>query len=368
MRLFWSFIGLLFISAALILFTSSADDPQRATAPSRTNTQTQLQNRTSGSTDDDTPSSINIDAQDAPRGETAARTNPSELAAKQSDSERNASSSSPRTPPTTVAEESPSLKSPQAAGAGTSTTDQTTPASSSQPVINDPDDVIDKTAPAPTSVGAPEPSSTEDETNAPKSSSKTDEDSLDVPAHPSADQLLQGVTQLTEGHKAVGDATPAGLSTGVKIVEREDGSRLINDRFVIRGAGTENDPYQVTWEFLVSASETYKPRLGQKNLPEALTIIDDKIVRITGFIAFPIMAQTADEMLVMLNQWDGCCIGVPPTPYDAIEVRLREPAEGENRLKVFGTVTGRFKIEPYLVKDWLIGLYTMSDAVVKSER
>ena len=39
------------------------------------------------------------------------------------------------------------------------------------------------------------------------------------------------------------------------------------------------------------------------------------------------MAESADASLMMLNQWDGCCIGVPPTPYDAIEVKLKEAAK-----------------------------------------
>ena len=55
-------------------------------------------------------------------------------------------------------------------------------------------------------------------------------------------------------------------------------------------------------------------RRTDKNLIVGLDIGTSKVVAIVGEV---------NEALVMLNQWDGCCIGVPPTPYDAVEVRLR---------------------------------------------
>jgi hypothetical protein len=149
---------------------------------------------------------------------------------------------------------------------------------------------------------------------------------------------------------------------GVALSRNDDGSLLVDHRFVVRGEGTAERPYEITWEFLSSAADTYKPRLGLKNLPGWLEIINNKHVRITGYIAFPLVAQSPDEMLVMLNQWDGCCIGVPPTPYDAVEVKLANAVKGDDRLKTFGTVEGVLSVDPYLVKDWLIGLYLMKDA------
>lgn len=147
----------------------------------------------------------------------------------------------------------------------------------------------------------------------------------------------------------------------VKITPRDDGSSLIDDRFILRGKGTKDDPYRITWEHLVSANETYQPRLGRTIIPGRLKILHDKWVRISGYIAFPIMAQSADEMLVMLNQWDGCCIGVPPTPYDAIEVKLRVAAKGDTRMRQTGSVTGILRVDPYLVKGWLVSLFLMDE-------
>jgi hypothetical protein len=93
-------------------------------------------------------------------------------------------------------------------------------------------------------------------------------------------------------------------------------------------------------------------------------MLDGKWVEITGNIAFPLMAESADECLSMLNQWDGCCIGIPPTPYDAIEVRLKQPAEGKARLATYGVIKGRMKVEPALIGGWLTGLYLMDRATM----
>ena len=144
----------------------------------------------------------------------------------------------------------------------------------------------------------------------------------------------------------------------------EDGWTILDERFPIRGSGTQADPYQVNWDLLVSASETFQPRLGKKRLPERIAMLDGTFVRIVGYVAFPIMATSQNEMLSMRNMWDGCCIGIPPTPYDAVEVRLKQAATGRDRFMSFGTVEGKFSVDPYIKGNWLLGLYLMDDATV----
>lgn len=146
------------------------------------------------------------------------------------------------------------------------------------------------------------------------------------------------------------------------VVKQDDGTTLVDNRFIMKGSGTKADPYRITWEQLISADEVYQPRLGRKVLPERVKMLDGKWVRMSGYIAFPIMATSQDEMLLMLNQWDGCCIGVPPTPFDAVEVKLNAAAKGETRLRATGTVQGILRVDPYLVKDWLVSLYLMDNA------
>ena len=71
-------------------------------------------------------------------------------------------------------------------------------------------------------------------------------------------------------------------------------------------------------------------------------------------------------ILLMRYMWDACCIGVPPTPYDAVEVRLSEPHEVKRgHTFSYGTVQGLLKVDPYLVNNWLVGLYLMEEASLK---
>jgi hypothetical protein len=167
------------------------------------------------------------------------------------------------------------------------------------------------------------------------------------------------------------DATPPAASVSYsgdpKIVTRDDGSVLIDDRFVLRGKGTKEEPYKVTWDQLLSAQDDYVPREGRKKMPARITMLDGKYVELTGFVAFPVMADSDDECLSMMNQWDGCCIGVPPTPYDAVEVRLDSPAKGNARLTTYGTIKGKLKISPHLVGGWLVGLYVMDGGALKPQ-
>ena len=147
-----------------------------------------------------------------------------------------------------------------------------------------------------------------------------------------------------------------------------DGSISVDDAWTIRGAGTDASPYEVSWEFLSSAQEEYMPRLGEKKLPARIAFLSGKRIRIAGYLAFPLVAPTASECLLMLNQWDGCCIGIPPTPYDAVEVKLMAEIKGWKRHTInFGSIEGTFKVEPYLVENWLVGLYLIEGAKLDTE-
>ena len=147
-----------------------------------------------------------------------------------------------------------------------------------------------------------------------------------------------------------------------KALRKPDGSLLIDGRFVVTGSGTAAEPYVVPWDMIVSAQETFKPRLGMSKLPQRVTMLDGKHVKIAGFVAFPLTATSPKEVLVMLNQWDGCCIGTPPTPYDAVEVKLAAPATAGQKVMTSGAVTGIFRVDPYEDGGWLLGLYLMEDA------
>lgn len=164
------------------------------------------------------------------------------------------------------------------------------------------------------------------------------------------------------------DATIKDATVRAGTLVQKQGSISADGTFDIPGAGTKESPYEITWELLVSASDTYIPRLGEKVIPQRIAMLHGKYVRISGFIAFPLVTTESDECLVMLNQWDGCCIGVPPSPYDAIEVKLSTPADNSKRHIVrIGTIEGVLRVDPYLVERWLVGLYTMDGATLSME-
>ncbi len=163
------------------------------------------------------------------------------------------------------------------------------------------------------------------------------------------------------------EQSPSPADLGVKIEERADGTKLVDGRFTLKGEGTKEKPYVVAWEQFVAVQESYAPKEGKKEIPPSIKMLDGKWVRITGYVAFPLMVQEADELLAMMNQWDGCCIGTPPTPYDAVEVRLTSPVSGKVRMTTYGTVTGLFKVDPHLVGGWLVGLYVMDRATLTPE-
>jgi hypothetical protein len=173
------------------------------------------------------------------------------------------------------------------------------------------------------------------------------------------------------------EVPPGGLTLGLdrkiphatvtpgSIMKQPDGSLLADGKYRIEGDGSREKPYRIGWDCLASANKTYIPRLKEDLMPQRVALLDGAWVRIDGYFALPLMLQESSEILVMLNQWDGCCIGVPPTPYDAMEVKLVEPVKPNRRHAFnFGTVLGRLRVDPMLVENWLVGLYRLEEATL----
>lgn len=169
----------------------------------------------------------------------------------------------------------------------------------------------------------------------------------------------------TETDTALVDAPP--LPSGPPVPANFDPNdpNLLAGRFPLRGSGTKADPFRLPWEAFVAVRETYRPRTGHNDLPEWLDRIDGKYIALTGYLMLPLVQEATDEVLLMRNQWDGCCIGVPPTPYDGIEVKLNKPMAGQSSWRMnYGTITGKLAVDPYIVSGWLIGLYLLDDAAL----
>lgn len=144
----------------------------------------------------------------------------------------------------------------------------------------------------------------------------------------------------------------------------EGGELVIDGRFHVKGSGTEKDPYIVPFDLLMSAADVYDPRKGLTKMPQRVAFLHEKHIKLNGYIAFPISSTDPHQMLVMFNQWDGCCIGVPPTTYDSIETNLAKTVEGDDKFITFGTATGILKVDPYIDNGWLLGLYVLDQGTL----
>lgn len=165
-----------------------------------------------------------------------------------------------------------------------------------------------------------------------------------------------------------GDSEPRDGSQGLKVERQPNGSLLLDDRFVVRGAGTEKNPYRITWELLVSAEETYSPSQDMYEMPPRIEFLNGKHVEIAGFLFTAMLRDETTELLVMRNMWDGCCVGLPPSSYDAIEVNLKKPLWIKSRgLLESGVLRGTLVVDPYVKDNWLLGLYIVNNGTIEFE-
>ncbi len=146
-----------------------------------------------------------------------------------------------------------------------------------------------------------------------------------------------------------------------------DGSfRVLSTGTTIVGKGTQDDPFVLDWITLRSIEQVFNPKKDMDELPDWLDILNERYVKIIGNTLVPVIATTTQELLVMQNPWDGCCIGIPPSPYDAIEVILNHDVDFGSSAVGFGTVEGVFILDPYVVDGWVLGLYIIEDATYRS--
>ena len=139
------------------------------------------------------------------------------------------------------------------------------------------------------------------------------------------------------------------------------------DDLTIRGSGTEADPYLVSWELLASCAQGVDAAAGRYEIPGRIADLRGAWIRISGYWAPPLQVAETREAMVMLNKWDGCCIGLPPTPFDSIEASFAQPlgVKGKHLFR-FGTFKGRLSVEPFAAGTFLLGMYRLQDAVLET--
>lgn len=166
----------------------------------------------------------------------------------------------------------------------------------------------------------------------------------------------------------VATGTPEVRVGAPAVVERlDDRTMRVDGMYLVRGSGSERDPYLITWELLASASASVDAAAGRFELPGRVADLRGAWVRISGYWAPPLQVRETRELMLMLNKWDGCCIGLPPTPFDSIEVTLDQPmgVEGQHLFR-FGTVTGRLEVDPFVAGTFLLGLYRLQQATMEA--
>lgn len=197
------------------------------------------------------------------------------------------------------------------------------------------------------------------------------EEIADEPADVIVDEL---VDEMATDNFAIPDVIPE--PEVIEVVEESppptfeqlpDGSfKIIATDTIIPGTGTQANPYIVDWKTLRSIERGYNPKKGKNDLPDWLDVLDEMHVRIVGNTLVPVIATTTRELLVMQNPWDGCCVGIPPSPYDAIEVSLNHDVDFGASAVGYGTVEGVFILDPYVVDGWVLGIYIIEEAKYRS--
>jgi len=159
-------------------------------------------------------------------------------------------------------------------------------------------------------------------------------------------------------------ATPPAVTQ--EIIHRIDARTIeLAGKYRVVGNGTEADPYIVSWELLLSASTTINAATGALEAPKWVMLLDGQWIEISAYYSTVVRKESVDELLLTLNRWDGCCIGLPPTPFDSIEAKLASPIRLTGlHLTRFGTFRGQLTISPMHVAGFLLGLYRIEHATM----
>lgn len=156
--------------------------------------------------------------------------------------------------------------------------------------------------------------------------------------------------------------------TPAEVTRRIDARTLeLDGRFRIVGSGGQGDPYRINWELLTSAGPFVDPARNALTPPPWVRALDGVWIEISAYYSTAVRVSSTQSVLLTLNRWDGCCLGLPPTPFDAIDTSLAEPLELRGlHLFRFGTFRGRLEIEPFTAGPYLLGLYRLEDATFEA--
>ncbi len=156
---------------------------------------------------------------------------------------------------------------------------------------------------------------------------------------------------------------PAAVSmTGPALIEAQpDGTRLIDRRFVLAGAGTPADPLHPNWDLLLSAQEVYDAANGRWDLPPRLELLAGRTVQIVGHMTTPVHAPVTDRLLLTWSPLDACH-GQDVPPCQGIEVQLDQPVDYDPHAKTVLTVVGVFSLDARRERGWKSAVFHLDHA------
>jgi hypothetical protein len=141
----------------------------------------------------------------------------------------------------------------------------------------------------------------------------------------------------------------------------------LDDRFDVFGRGTSDEPFRIAWPILEATMDSIDGRAGKLDVPAWIEPLNGAWIELSGYFAPVAQAEETDELLFTMNRWDGCCIGLPPTVFDSIALRLDRTISltGQHLIR-FGTVRGQLHIEPFAVGGMMLGLYRLEHGTITS--
>ncbi|MBL9121824.1 MAG: hypothetical protein JNL80_18105 [Phycisphaerae bacterium] len=159
---------------------------------------------------------------------------------------------------------------------------------------------------------------------------------------------------------------PTDQSKAVRVLDAR--TIRLNDRFDVLGRGSVDDPFRVNWQLLSAAMESMDATVGDLAVPPWLEPLNGAWIEISGYFAPTMQSEETDELLFTMNRWDGCCIGLPPTVFDSLALRLdrRISLMGQHLIR-FGTIRGELHIEPFAAGGMMLGLYRIEHGTITTQ-
>jgi hypothetical protein len=118
----------------------------------------------------------------------------------------------------------------------------------------------------------------------------------------------------------------------------------------------------LTFALLESAQEA--SAAGEIKIPDAVQAYHGKWVTITGHVLLSWASEEITQFQLAKNPWDGCCMGVPPSYFNAVRVQMAPGKAFSNRFDRVGTLSGKFRAEIKKTENGYVdAIYWLDEAV-----